>query len=457
LTWAAYGRLFITSWKSGKVWGIPRPGQKPILLSEGFEQAADSCIDASGKHLLVPDMKAGTLIPLSTTIPGWEVDDKPLALKIEPAFPKLQWAGWKPETESGQVNALRPILLSLAGDGSKRCFVPLQQGAIHVFTNDESTTGTKVFLDISKKVRYLDKQNEEGLLGMAFHPKYKQNGQFFVFYTDVKAKMANVVSRFTVSKDDPNVADPASEVEIIRFEKPFWNHDGGTILFGPDGYLYITHGDGGAGNDPHENGQNTKSILGKVLRLDVDHKENGRNYAIPKDNPFVSKSEFAPEIWAYGLRNIWRMAFDRKTGALWAGEVGQNLYEEIDILKAGGNYGWNLRESLHPFGAKGVDVHADLIDPIWEYHHDVGKSITGGLVYRGAKLSELDGAFLYADYVSLRVWALWYDAAKGRVVANREIPNFKTAIPSFGEDEYGEAYILTHEAKAEVIYRITRK
>ncbi len=457
LTWDKFGKLFITSWKTGRVWGIPRPGQKPILISEKFEQAADSCIDPANKHLLVPDMKAGTLVALPTTIPGWEVDESPLSIKIEPAFPNLEWTGWKAESDAGVVTGLRPIMLTHAGDGSNRIFVPIQQGTIHVFPNDESATATKVFLDITPRVRYSDKQNEEGLLGMAFHPKFKQNGEFFVFYTDVKSKMANVVSRFRVSRDDPNRADPASEEEIMRFEKPFWNHDGGTILFGPDGFLYITHGDGGAGDDPHGNGQNLKSHLGKVLRIDIDHKENGKNYAIPKDNPFVKNKDAAPENWAYGLRNIWRMAFDRKTGELWAGEVGQNLYEEIDILKAGGNYGWSIREALHPFSAKGVDVRPDLIEPIWEYHHDIGKSITGGLVYRGSKLPELDGAYLYADYVSLRVWALWYDAAKGRVVANREIPGFGKAVPSFGEDEKGEAYVLIHAPTARVIHRITRK
>lgn len=462
LTWDKSGKLFITSWKSGKVWGIPRPGQKPVLISEGaekggFEQAADSCIDAANKHLLVPDMKTGTLVALPTTIPGWEVDESPLPLQISPAFTKLEWTGWKAESDTGVVTALRPIMLTHAGDGSNRVFVPIQQGTIHVFPNDESVKATKVFLDITSRVRYSDKQNEEGLLGMAFHPKYKQNGHFFVFYTDVKSKMANVVSRFRVSSDDPNKADPASEEEIIRFEKPFWNHDGGTILFGPDGYLYITHGDGGAGDDPFGNGQNLKSHLGKVLRIDIDHKEGGKNYAVPKDNPFVSQKDAAPENWCYGLRNIWRMSFDRKTGDLWAGEVGQNLYEEIDILKAGGNYGWSIRESLHPFSVKGVDVRPDLIEPIWEYHHDIGKSITGGLVYRGAKLPELDGAYLYADYVSKRVWALWYDMAQGRVVANREIRGFDVAVPSFGEDEKGEAYVLIHAPTAQVIHRITRK
>jgi glucose/arabinose dehydrogenase len=421
-----------------------------------FEQAADLCIDAANKNVLIPDMKAGTLTAVPASIAGWEVDETPLSVGTEVAFPNLEWTGWKAEDDTGKVAVLRPILLTHAGDGSNRVFVPTQQGVVHVFPNDDSAKKTSIFLDITPRIRYLDKQNEEGLLGMAFHPKFKQKGEFFIFYTDVKSKMANVVSRFRVSKTNPNMADPASEEEIIRFEKPYWNHDGGTILFGPDGYLYITHGDGGNFNDPHENGQNLNTLLGKVLRLDVDHKDSGKNYAIPKDNPFVGKKDVKPEIWAYGLRNIWRMAFDRKTGELWAGDVGQNLYEEIIILKAGGNYGWNIRESLHPFGVKGVDVRPDLIEPIWEYHHDIGKSITGGLVYRGKKVPELEGAYIYADYISARIWALWYDAAKGRVVANREIRGPGIPIPSFGEDEQGEAYFLVHNATGKGIYRFVK-
>ena len=456
LAWDKFGRLFVTSWKSGQVWGIPRPGQKPVLMPARFESAADSCIDATGKNLLVPDMKAGTLTALPTTIPGWEVDETPLSIGTEVAFPNLEWTGWSAESDTGIVTPLRPILLTHAGDGSNRVFVPTQQGVVHVFPNDDAAAKTSIFLDITSRVRYLDTQNEEGLLGMAFHPKFKQNGELFIFYTDVKSKMANVVSRFRMSKSNPRQADPASEQEIIRFEKPFWNHDGGTILFGPDGYLYITHGDGGAFNDPHENGQNLKTLLGKVLRIDIDRKDKGKNYAIPKDNPFVGRKDAAPEIWAYGLRNIWRMAFDRKTGELWAGDVGQNLYEEIDIVKAGGNYGWNLRESLHPFGVKGVDVRPDLIEPVWEYHHDIGKSITGGLVYRGKQVPELEGAYLYADYITARIWALWYDAAKGRVVANREIKGPGIPIPTFGEDEKGEAYFLIHNATGKGIYRFVK-
>jgi glucose/arabinose dehydrogenase len=400
-------------------------------------------------------MKAGTLTALPTTIKGWEVDKTPLALKTEIAFPNLNWTGWTGADENGIPAPLRPIMLTHFGDGSNRIVVPTQQGVIHVFENDDKATKTEIFMDITDRVRYLDKQNEEGFLGMAFHPKFKQNGEFFVFYTDVKAKMANVVSRFKVSKTDPKKGDPASEEELIRFEKPYWNHDGGTIAFGPDGYLYIHHGDGGAGNDPHENGQNLETLLGKVLRIDVDKKDKGKNYSIPKDNPFVSKKA-APEIWAYGLRNVWRMAFDRGTGELWAGEVGQNLYEEINILKSGGNYGWNLRESFHPFGVKGVDVNADMVEPLWEYHHDVGKSITGGIVYRGKKLPELTGKYLYADYVSSHVWVLTYDKKLGRVTANREIKSANVPILSFGEDQEGEAYLLTFTQSGQGIYRIVK-
>ena len=457
LTWDYNGRLFISSWKSGNVWGIPRPGQDPILLTEAFEQAADTCIDPSGKFLLVPDMKVGTITALPTNqIPGWEVDVSPLSVTLEPAFPNVEWTGWSAEDKDGRVAPFHPILLTHAGDGTNRVFVPTQEGFIHVLPNDDKATKSTVFLDISSKVRYIDKQPEEGLLGLAFHPDYKKNGEFFVFYTDVKEKFTNVVSRFRVSKTNPNVADPASEEELMRFNRPFWNHDGGTILFGPDGYLYITHGDGGFGGDPEENGQNLGSTLGKVLRIDINKKSDGKNYAIPADNPFVKTAGARPEVWAYGLRNIWRMSIDRKTGQLWSGEVGQNLFEEINILTAGGNYGWNLRESLHPFGPKGVDVNDKMIEPLWEYHHDVGKSITGGLVYRGKNIPELDGSYLYADYVSARMWALWYDADKGRVVANREIVGQKLPVPSFGEDEMGEAYILIFNTSGKGIFRLTK-
>jgi glucose/arabinose dehydrogenase len=458
LAWDKFGRLYMSEGSSkvrgDKVFVIPRPGDKPVLLAEGFKVPTGICLAPDGKHLIVPEWKAGTLTMISTQVPGQEVDDSPLPLEPAVAFPDLKWTGWKPVDDAGRPTPLRPLVLTHAGDGSNRVFVATQHGAIHVFPDDQKAKATKVFLDIQKKVFYSDNENEQGFLGMAFHPQFKKNGEFFVFYTDRKKKEQNVLSRFRVSKGDPDKADPDSEEELMRIQRPFWNHDGGTICFGPDGYLYIALGDGGSADDPHENGQNLKTILGKVLRIDVDHRDAGLKYAVPKDNPFVGKKDARPEIWCHGLRNIWRMSFDRKTGKLWAADVGQNLYEEINLIEKGGNYGWNLREGLHPFGAKGVGPRKDLIEPIWEYHHDVGKSITGGHVYRGKRLPELEGHYVYGDYVTGRLWALKYDEEKKRVVANRPIKDLTHAVMSFGEDEKGELYYLIASATGQGIYRL---
>jgi glucose/arabinose dehydrogenase len=453
LAWDWFGQLFITSTTQGKVWGIARPGQQPVLLTSQLAAAADPCLDPTGRSLLIPSSQAGTLTALATAIPGHEVDATPLAIGPVPAFPNLKWTGWEGVTAQGKIAELRPVFLTNAGDGSQRLFVTLQQGIIHVFPNDPNVRSTKIFLDISSKVFYSDNENEQGLLGLAFHPRYKETGEFYVFYTVRRPRLTNVLSRFRVSKEDPDKADPNSEEELMRWNHPFWNHDGGTVCFGPDGYLYLVLGDGGAANDPFRNGQNRKTLLGKILRIDVDHREGGKKYAIPPDNPLVGVTGAAPEIWAYGLRNPWRIAFDRKTGRLWAGDVGQNLYEEIDLIVKGGNYGWNIREGLHPFGAEGVGPRPDLIEPIWEYHHDIGKSITGGTVYRGKKLPELEGHYLYGDYVSSRIWALKYDDAAKRVIANRPLTKASLPIFSFGEDEEGELYLLGPSLTGQGIFR----
>lgn len=456
LTWDHYGRLFVSSWKTGKLFVIPRPGAKPVLVAEGFKSAADTCLSADGANILVPDMKGGTLTAVPAQVPGAPVDFSPLPLKTEIAFPDLKWAGWDPEG-GGKVVPLRPIVLTHAGDGSNRVFVAIQQGVIHVFANDQKATETKVFLDIQDRVKYNDNTNEEGLLGLAFHPKFKTNGEVFVFYTPKKENKVNVVSRFRMSKTDPTKLDPASEEQILKYEnRLFWNHDGGTIAFGPDGFLYVVHGDGGMGGDPQENGQNLGTLYGKIVRIDIDRKDEGKGYAVPKDNPFVDKKGAKPEIWAYGLRNPWRMSFDRKTGALWAADVGQNLYEEINLIEKGGNYGWNVRESFHPFGPKGVRENKGMTDPIWEYHHDLGKSITGGGVYRGKALPELDGHYLYADYVTSKIWALKYDEQAKRVTANRAIKDPQKPVLSFGEDEQGEVYFLTVTNTGKGIYRFAK-
>ena len=457
LNYDHFGQLFVTSWTQGKVWAIPRPGVAPILIAEGMQSSADSCYDPANKRILVPDMKAGTIVPFSNQVPGWEVDVTPLNLQPETAFGGLKWTGWDSGEETGKINALRPLVLTHAGDGSNRVFVATQQGVIHSFADDQAAKETKVFLDIQNKVLWNEKENEQGLLGLAFHPKFKTNGEFFVFYTDKTKRLENVLCRYKVSKDDPTKADPASEQELLRISHKYWNHDGGTVTFGPDGFLYVVLGDGGFGGDPDDHGQALDTILGKILRIDIEGKGDKTPYAIPKDNPFVSTPNARPEIFAYGLRNPWRISFDRKTGQGWIADVGQNLWEEINLLEKGGNYGWRRREAQHPFAPDGTGPKKEFIEPIWEYHHELGKSITGGHVYRGKLLPELDGHYLYADYVTGKIWALKYDETKKRVVANRPILGQAMPILSFGEDEKGEAYFLTAAPNGKGISRFVPK
>ena len=357
-----------------------------------------------------------------------KVDESAAPVKVVRAFPNLK--------------ITRPTVFTTARDGTGRIFVVTQQGKISILPSDQNAGEAKEFLDITDRVVYKDKENEEGFLGLAFHPKYKENGQFFVYYTSTIEPQLSIISRFRVSKDDPNKADPKSEEELLRIKQPFWNHNGGSIVFGPDGFLYIALGDGGAGNDPFGNGQKMSTLLGKILRIDVDHKDEGKAYAVPKDNPFVGKKDAKPEIWAYGLRNPWCISFDKKDGTFWCAEVGQDIWEEIDIIVKGGNYGWNLREGFHKFGPKGSEPRKDLIEPIWEYNHTVGKSITGGEVYHGKRIPELEGHYIYSDYVSGKVWALKYDAKSGKTVANRSLQT-ESAMPyiAIGQDDAGEVYL----------------
>lgn len=379
---------------------------------------------------------------------GQQVDERPLDVKVVNAFPKLQWPDWVTGVDEGKVGEFRPLTINGGGDGTNRLFVGRQPGTIHVFPNEPSVESMETFLDIRDRLHFNPPENEEGLLGVAFHPKYAENGEFFVYYTAKYASDAerrSVISRFHVSKDDPNRADPDSEEVILEIPQPYWNHNGGTIVFGPDGYLYVGLGDGGKGGDPHENGQNLNTLLGKILRIDVDHKDPGLAYAVPKDNPFAGQPDKRGEIWCYGIRNVWRIAFDSKTDQLWAADVGQDIWEEIDLIERGGNYGWNLREGKHPFGPSGSEARDDLVEPIWEYHHNVGKSITGGNVYRGKAVPELEGAYLYADWVTGQVWALWYDEAAGHVTANRTIQPKGFPVMTFGEDDAGEVYFATQE------------
>jgi glucose/arabinose dehydrogenase len=319
-----------------------------------------------------------------------------------------------------------------AGDGSGRLFVLVRSGAIRVIRGGKLLDAP--FLDITNKVG--SRGSEQGLLGIAFHPKYSQNGFFYINYTDLNGN--TVIARYHANAGSDQ-ADPASETVLLHVRQPFPNHNGGGMAFGPDGYLYLGLGDGGSQGDPQGNAQSTQSLLGKLLRLDVDR---GSPYAIPADNPFA-KGGGLPEIWAYGLRNPWRFSFDAQTHDLYIADVGQDTYEEIDFLPAGApagaNFGWRYREGMHPYGGD-VPAGVKMIDPIYEYTHQQGGcSVTGGYVYRGKALPAWQGVYLFADYCTGYVWGL----IRGTDGAWTGEVLFQTglAITSFGVDEQGELYL----------------
>ena len=384
--------------------------------------------------------------------------DSQLGLSGELAFPNLKWDNWNAVDDAGNIRDLRLMELTYPDDGSNRLFAASQQGGIWCFENDRNVSKSHLFLDLRGKV--LDWKgrgaNEQGLLGFDFHPKFKSNGKFYVYYTHTDDKRS-IVSQFTVSADDPNKADPNSEVVLMEIEQPYKNHNGGCIEFGPDGYLYIALGDGGDRNDPKASGQDLSQLLGSILRIDVDGQESGNQYRIPSDNPFVGKPGARGEIYAYGIRNPWRIAFDKQNGDLWIGDVGQELWEEVNVIRKGGNYGWSQREGVYGFNnrpiVKGV---GEPIDPVWQYDHRVGRSITGGRVYRGTRLPELSGKYLYADYVTGVIWALSYDRESGKATRNDQVVPDSIPVLAFGEDQSGEVYYLTNSTRGECIYRFKK-
>lgn len=347
-----------------------------------------------------------------------------------------------------QLSFTRPVDLQHAPDNSNRIFVVEQAGVISVFPNSESSSSKTTFLDIREKVD--DQGNEEGLLGLAFHPDYKNNGYFYVNYTASNPNRT-VISRFSASSSNPNQADPSSEHEILTFRQPYSNHNGGQVSFGPDGYLYIAVGDGGSGGDPQGNGQNRSTLLGSILRIDVDKQESGKPYAIPADNPFAGNRQgYREEIYAYGLRNPWRFSFDTATGRLWTGDVGQNAWEEIDIIEKGGNYGWNIMEGNHCFEPRSGCNRTGLKLPIHEYGRSEGISVTGGFVYHGPTVPSLKGKYVYADYATRRVWAIEHSNLNRPVNSLLFEADFN--ISSFGIDQRQELYLCGFDGK---IYKLT--
>jgi glucose/arabinose dehydrogenase len=358
------------------------------------------------------------------------------------SFPDPALYSWNAIIE----DLIKPIGLTNAGDGSGRLFILEQEGAIIML--DNGVRLEKPFLDIRDRVGA--DASERGLLGIAFHPRYTENGYFFVNYTDKQGN--TVIARFQVSSQDPGFADPGSEQKLLQVAQPYANHNGGGVEFGADGYLYIGLGDGGAGGDPLQNAQSTETLLGKLLRIDVDGAgAEGLPYAIPADNPFFSSGGL-PEIWAYGLRNPWRFSFDRLNGDLYIGDVGQNRWEEINYLPAGSpggvNFGWDYLEGTHPFEGT---APGGLMDPIFEYDHSLGCSVTGGVVYRGQEMPEWNGIYLFGDYCSGNIWGLFRNPLGAW--ESQKLFNNVGNIASFGSDDTGNVYVVIHSGS---LLKLTR-
>lgn len=360
------------------------------------------------------------------------------ATPVTPAAPAGDLQRLSPRLTPVVQGLRRPTHVTGAGDGSGRLFVVEQAGRVRIVRDGQLLP--RPFLDIEALVG--SRANEQGLLSIAFHPRFAENGFFFVNYTNRNGH--TVVARYRVSRDDPDRADPSSAAVLLRIEQPAANHNGGLLKFGPDGYLYIGTGDGGAAGDPWNNGQRLDTLLGKLLRIDVD---GAAPYAIPPDNPMLNRAGARPEIWAYGLRNPWRFSFDRATGDLFIADVGQNAWEEVHFQPAGSrggeNYGWKIMEGKECFRAERCE-QSGLELPIAVYSHGSpggGCSITGGYVYRGAAFPQLTGVYLYADYCSGNLWGL---RATGAGWSSALLGVLNIRASSFGENDAGELYLTDH-------------
>lgn len=358
---------------------------------------------------------------------------------------------------------LGPVAMDSPKDGSGRLFICEQSGKIKIIKDGKILN--EPFLNVNHKLDRMNKiYSEKGLLGIAFHPKYKTNGRFFIYYSAASktpgSDHKSILAEYKVSSD-ADIADPSSEKVILEVEQPESNHNGGQLVFGPDGFLYVGLGDGGGAGDEHGsigNGQNLNTVLGKILRLDIDISSgpagSKKAYGIPSDNPFVNNKNARSEIWAFGLRNPWRFSFDRKTGELFCADVGQNKWEEINIIEPGKNYGWRIMEGKHCYDPSTNCVQKDLIPPIAEYDHDVGISITGGFVYRGKAIPSLVGKYVFGDWKG-KLFYLEKSADKwnivNMVIEGKKDNDIGSDINSFGEDEKGEIYILTQKFTGNLI------
>ncbi len=405
-----------------KKWSYTVPSRRADLQVMGMKK----------KRLLYSSVLFFSILSTSFAFNHFAQGQTQIEYGVEVAFPQLSFN--------------QPVGILNAGNDANRLFVVEQIGIIHIFDNS-NVSDSQVFLNITEKVLF---GGEQGLLGLAFHPDYLSNGYFYVNYVAANPTRT-VIARYSVSLSNPNQVDENSEQSLLEISQPFSNHNGGQLAFGPDGYLYIATGDGGSQGDPFGNSQNLSTLLGKILRIDVDGSTTGQAYGIPADNPYVGNIfGYREEIYAHGLRNPWRFSFDALTGQIWAGDAGQNQREEIDIIEKGKNYGWNIMEGTQCYNPSVGCNQNGLALPAYEYDHSLGNAIIGGFVYRGSALAELYGRYIYGDYGSGRIWALATDGSSEG--DNMLLIASGLLISSFGVDKANELYICAFDGK---IYRLT--
>jgi len=360
----------------------------------------------------------------------------------------------------------RPVSIVIPPDDTNRLFLVQQRGLVKILPLEESAGEAATFLDLSDREMEV-KDFEEGLLGLAFHPEYAGNRKFYLYYTQQDPKRS-VISEMQVSTSDPTRADPSTERILLEIPQPYWNHNSGNMLFGADGYLYVAVGDGGKANDAARFAQNLFSLNGKILRIDVDSKRGAREYGLPEDNPFMVRNPKTGavtemegtrgEIWCYGMRNPWGLWMDPKTQDFWCADVGQDLFEEINLIEKGGNFGWSYREGAQPFPKRtdSAPEEVTFIDPIHQYPRVDGLSITGGFVYRGDRVPALKDRYVYGDWRFGRIWGLEYDSSSGEVQSNHKVyepQNLGKGVQptAFCPDAQGEILVLDWKGG---VYRI---